>query len=74
MVAVCHGEPSTDSQETRWSGHRKSASRADFVRRHFHTEAVDPHYYDLVVDTARFGFGATADLVCRALELSGMTA
>jgi len=49
------------------------ASRADFVRRHFHIEAADPHYYDLVIDTIRLGARAAADLVCRALELRGLT-
>jgi cytidylate kinase len=49
------------------------ASRADFVRRHFHIKAADPHYYDLVIDTFRIGIGPAADLVCRALELRGLT-
>lgn len=49
------------------------ANRADFVRRHFHIKVADPHYYDLVIDTIRLGISAAADLVCRALELRGLT-
>lgn len=48
-------------------------SRAEFVRRHFRIEAADPYYYDLVIDTFRFGIGASADLICRALEVRGLT-
>ena len=49
------------------------ANRADFVRRHFHIKVADPHYYDLVIDTIRLDISAAADLVCRALELRGLT-
>lgn len=49
------------------------ASRADFVRRHYHTKAADPHQYDLVIDTARLGIDAAAELIHRALELRGLT-
>jgi cytidylate kinase len=49
------------------------ASRADFVRRHFHVDCDDPSAYDLVLDSARFGLGGSADLICRALELRGLT-
>jgi len=48
------------------------ASRADFVRRHFHTDAADPHHYDMVVDASRFGIDDATDLLCRALELKGL--
>lgn len=48
------------------------ASRADFVRRHFHVDPNDPSVYDLVLDSARFGLGGSADLICRALELRGL--
>ncbi len=49
------------------------ASRADFVRRHFHTEVADSHHYDLVIDTARLGIDGAADLIYRALQLRGLT-
>ena len=49
------------------------ANRSDFVRRHFHTDASDPHHYDLIVDTARLGIDGAADLICRALQLRGLT-
>jgi cytidylate kinase len=49
------------------------ANRANFVRRHFHTDVADPHNYDLVIDTAQLDIGAAADLICRALELRGLT-
>ena len=48
------------------------ASRADFVRRHFHVDADDPAAYDLVIDSARFGLGGSAELIYRALELRGL--
>ena len=49
------------------------ANRADFVRRHFHSDAADPHHYDLAIDTARLGIDGAADLICRALKLRGLT-
>jgi len=49
------------------------ANRANFVRRHFHTDVANPHNYDLVIDTGRLGMGAAADLICRTLELRGLT-
>jgi cytidylate kinase len=48
------------------------ASRADFVHRHFHVDPDSPSAYDMVLDSARFGLGGTADLICRALELRGL--
>ena len=48
------------------------AGRADFVRRHFHADARDATYYDLVIDSACFGLGGSTDLICRALELRGL--
>jgi cytidylate kinase len=50
------------------------ASRADFVRRHFHVDSNEPSAYDMVLDSARFGLGGTTDLICRALELRGLIA
>ena len=47
-------------------------SRVDFVRRQFHTDLRDPTYYDLVIDSTRFGLGGSADLIYRALELRGL--
>ena len=49
------------------------AGRADFVRRHFHADARDATYYDLVLDCARFGLSGSTDLIYRALELRGLT-
>ena len=48
------------------------ASRADFVRRHFHADPRDATYYDLVIDSACFGLSGSADLIYRALELRGL--
>jgi hypothetical protein len=48
-------------------------NRANFVRRHFHTDVADPHNYDLVIDTAQLDIGAAANLICRTLELRGLT-
>jgi hypothetical protein len=48
------------------------ASRAEFVRRHFHVDPDDPSVYDMVLDSARFGLGGTTDLICRALEIRGL--
>lgn len=48
------------------------ASRADFVRRHFHVDPDDSAAYDMVLDSARFGLGGSAELIRRALELRGL--
>jgi cytidylate kinase len=48
------------------------ASRADFIRRHFHADPRDTASYDLLVDSARFGLGGAVDLIRRALELRGL--
>jgi len=47
-------------------------SRADFIRRQFHADLRDATLYDLVIDSARFGLGGSAELICRALELRGL--
>lgn len=49
-------------------------NRANFVRRHFHTDASDAANFDLVIDAARFGLGGSADLICHSLELRGLIA
>jgi len=48
------------------------ASRADFVRRHFHRDLSDPRDYDLVIDVGSFGIERATDLVCHAIELRGL--
>ncbi len=45
------------------------ASRAGFVRRHFHCDPSDATLYDMVLDSARLGLNGCADLICHALEL-----
>ena len=47
-------------------------SRADFVRRHFHSDPDDSSAYDMVLDSARFGIAGSAELIRRALELRGL--
>jgi cytidylate kinase len=47
-------------------------SRADFIRRQFHADLRDATLYDLVIDSARFGLGGSAELIYRALELRGL--
>jgi cytidylate kinase len=47
-------------------------SRAEFVRRQFHADLRDATFYDLVIDSARFGLGGSAELIYRALELRGL--
>src|SRR5262249_10236554 len=42
--------------------------RADFVRTHFQHDAADPGYYDIVLNTARFGVEGSADLIGAALQ------
>ncbi len=49
------------------------ASRTDFIRRHFHREVDDPTLYDLVIDASLFGIAGTADVVCKALEVRGLS-
>jgi cytidylate kinase len=46
-------------------------SRAEFIRRHFHTTTDDPHNYDLVVDSSVFGAQGSVDVICKALEVRG---
>ena len=48
------------------------SSRAEFIRRQFHADLRDATLYDLVVDSARFGFGGSAELIYRALELRAL--
>jgi len=55
---------------------REAAARVDvtdrdrnrFVMNHFHFDPTDPGNYDLVVNAARFSVGASADLICAALD------
>jgi cytidylate kinase len=47
-------------------------SRTEFIRRQFHADLRDATLYDLVIDSARFGFGGSAELIHRALELRGL--
>ncbi|HOC43322.1 MAG TPA: cytidylate kinase-like family protein [Thermoanaerobaculales bacterium] len=49
------------------------AARAAFIRRHFRREPDDPSQYDMVLDSSVFGIDGCVDLVCRALELRGLT-
>jgi cytidylate kinase len=44
-------------------------SRREFIKRYFHAELEDPAYYDLVINTERFSFQATASIVVNALSL-----
>jgi len=46
-------------------------SRAEFIRRHFHTTTDDPHNYDLVIDASMFGVQGSVDVICKALEVRG---
>ena len=50
-----------------------NANRADFVRRHFHTDPRAANHYDLVIDTACFGLGGTMEMIRRALDRCGLT-
>ncbi len=43
-------------------------SRHEFIKRYFHAELEDPAYYDLVINTERFSFQATASIVVNALS------
>jgi cytidylate kinase len=47
-------------------------SRAEFIRRQFHADLREATLYDLVIDSARFGLGGSAELIHRALELRGL--
>lgn len=42
--------------------------RADYVRTFYHADWRDPTHYNLTVDSAVWGEGATADLILSALE------
>lgn len=47
-------------------------SRAEFLRRHFHSGAEATQLFDLVVDADAFGIAGAADVICRALEVRGL--
>jgi Cytidylate kinase-like family len=47
---------------------RFDSSRREFIKRYFHAELEDPAYYDLVINTERFSFQATASIVVDALH------
>jgi hypothetical protein len=51
---------------------RIDRSRAEFLRRHFHTGSDESQLFDLILDAATFGIQGTADMICRALELRGL--
>ena len=44
------------------------ARRADYVRRLFGVDWLDPLHYDLIIDTRAFSFEAAADLIQLALS------
>ena len=48
-------------------------NRKSFVRRHFHCDSTDPRHYDLVLDSAKFGIEGASDIICRALEVRGLS-
>jgi len=72
-VAALANRESLDLQAAGDRLDKVDSNRADFVRRHFHSDAADPHHYDLAIDTARFGIDGASDLICRALQLRGLT-
>lgn len=39
------------------------ARRADYIRRVFNADWLDPKHYDLAIDTSRFSYDAVADLI-----------
>jgi hypothetical protein len=47
-------------------------SRREYVKRHFRCDPDDATGYDMVINSASFGLGGSADLICRALELRGL--
>jgi cytidylate kinase len=60
--------------DERTAAHRLAAidrSRADFVRRHFHSDLAEAEKFDLVVNTGTFGLTGAAELIRRALEMRG---
>ena len=48
-------------------------SRHEFIKRYFHAEMEDPAYYDLVINTERFSFQASASIIIDALVFKART-
>ena len=57
-----------DQQAAKREMERFDNSGREFIKRYFHAELEDPAYYDLVINTARFSFQATASMVVEALR------
>ena len=54
--------------------HEIDQGRREFVQRFFHHDITDPHLYDLVINTERFGIEGTAEEIITAMSLAKMTA
>jgi cytidylate kinase len=46
----------------------KERGRHDFISRQFHRDPADPHLYDLVINSAKCGLEATADVIVCAVR------
>ncbi len=62
-----------DQKAARQEIERFDKSRDQFIKRYFHAEMEDPAYYDLVINTGRLSFQASASLSVGALAFKTRT-
>ncbi|HEY4760104.1 MAG TPA: cytidylate kinase-like family protein [Thermoguttaceae bacterium] len=65
---LMHGNNLTEN-EARRHMQELDRGRRDFVQRYFHHDVTDPHLYDIVINTERFGIEGTAEQIVAALCL-----
>lgn len=51
---------------------RIDKGRRRFVERYFHYDITDPHYYDLIINTAQLGVEAAVELIITAINGKGL--
>jgi cytidylate kinase len=57
-----------DADAARERVQAKDRARTRYMKTQFHSQHEDPHFYDLVIDTAVLDLDSAVDLICLALE------
>ena len=57
-----------DADAARERVQAKDRARMRYMKTQFHSQPEDPHFYDLVIDTAVLALDSAVDLTCLALE------
>jgi cytidylate kinase len=70
-VRVVRERLGVDDEEARRRLTETDASRARYHRRFYEREWADPVHYDLVLNTARFGFDGAADVITATARTRG---